>query len=215
MLETLARYLSRLATGLIDHLLQIAIGAFIIIVLGRLFISLPAWRLGLRGAIRQNGYMHYLSGYYMFASGDDLNIYIIADGVWGINATHLVFLHRSAPDKLDVAIEISEVQNMEIFHYDISECIFAENNDADVIVHGIDNALETPKPMRAEFVIEEKLTNAMKKPMVKSTLEMKANELVCRITLADGAESFFYYKDTHRNADAIKEITEIFRRDGL
>ena len=196
-----------MAAVIIDHLLEIIIGALIVIILGRLFIMLPAWRFRRKKAIKENSFIHFLSGYYMFRSDDNPDIFIISDGEWGMNETHLVFTHRSTFMPLDKEIEISEVQSLEVFDYDISERIFAENTNADVLVHGIYNDPESKSSILGlTGKIENALVSAAKKPMANSVLAMSKNENVCRITCRNGAESFFYYKNTYRNTENIEKI---------
>ena len=203
LLDAIREYLLDIITG---YLLQIAIGIVMVVILGRLFINLPMWRFRRKKAIKENEFIYFLSGYYMFRSDDNPNMFIISDGIWGINTTHLVFAHRSTPETLDKAIEISEVKSLEVFDYDVSERIFEENKNADVLVHGVDNAPKLPPPKSTVFKTEEVFVNAIKNPIANSVLAMSKKENVCRITCLNGAESFFYYKNTRRNAESINNI---------
>jgi len=193
--------------AIFDNLLWILISSLAVIVLGRLFITLPAWRVRRKKAIKESGFLYFLSGYYMFRSDENPNMFIISDGEWGMNETHLIFTHRSTLAPLDKTIEISKVRSLEVFDYDISERIFQENEDADVLVHGIYNDPESELPtLGLTGKIEDTLVNAAKKPMAKSVLAMGKKEEVCRITCIDGAESFFYYKNTYKNTENIEKI---------
>jgi len=138
----------------------------------------------------------------MHKSDTNPNLFIIGDGTFSVNSTHLVFEHRmgdfaGSGMHIRVQVEISNVSDFEVFNYDISEQLFVENPALDVHVFGsaASNGAEG-----------NRIRKAVEKPLVNSILAMGKNEKACRIICYDGSVSFFYFKNTRRKAAAIDKI---------
>jgi len=189
-------------------ILWVCIGVITIAVLVKGLITSSAKRSRRNKITDEDALLYALKGYYMFKSDNDPNVYIISDGKWGTRAAHLVFIHKSTHAPLEKAIACSDVKNAEIFTYDISESIFEENKEADMIFHGISNYPDAPTSGRKNPPTGIAIIDAMERYLTNTVDKMHEKENVCRITCKDGDQSFFYYKNTRKNTATVEKIRE-------
>ena len=203
--------------------IRVIITVIIVVVAVWGLLMLLGW-LGLRSERKkitnQYGLENILPGYYMFRMAESPNTFTFLDGFWGASATHLVFAHNSLPDAISRQIEINKVRSFEIFDYDVGEQMFAEDEGLDFC----DNVLQTDIKTNAQITggitggvlgaisggvlgsIAGGIWNAIGKLVSNQVLKMHKNEHVCKITLADGDVSFFYFKATYGNMNIVNSI---------
>lgn len=147
------------------------------------------WVCKCRKSAKDNDLKNYLSVFYAFGT-ENKNEIIIVDGILGVNISQLVFANRFKDDSMYLIAEISKICGFELTNYD-------ENEFFKYVKKYLSSENE-----KITYVIRSMAGVTISKRLPKSLKTRK----MCKISLNDGLDCYFFYKDTPKNIENIKKM---------
>ena len=166
----------------------------IIMIIGLvMFLSLifwVDWVFKCRKSAKDNNLKNYLSVFYVFGTDEYKNEITIVDGILGVNTTQLVFANRFKDDSIYMITEIPKICGFELTNYN-------ENEFFEYI-----SKYSSGENEKVTYVVRSMAGAGTSKRMPKS---LKTRNM-CKVSLSDGLDCYFFYKDTPKNIECIKEM---------